>query len=414
MRTCDIAIIGAGPYGLSLAAHLRPFGLDVRIFGGAMEFWLKNMPKGMHLKSEGFASSIYDPGATFTLETFCKAKGLDYAAVGNPVPLETFCAYGLAFQGKFAPQLEDCKVVSVDRANGGFEIVLDTGETFVARRVVVAAGVTHFAHVPEHLSTAPADLVSHSSAHNEVDQFRGREVAIIGGGASALDLAALLHQAGSSVQVFTRAAGIKFNDRGQSPRPLIQELRHPSTGIGPGWRSLFYASAPHLFRQLPEQLRLKIVRQHLGPAPGWFVKDHVVGNVPLNGGAEITGVERDNGRAKLRVSDSDGKSRTIDVDHVIAATGYKVRLGRLSFLSPQILNDVRSVDCAPELSSTFESSIPGLYFVGASAANTFGPMMRFAFGAGFCAERVSRRVAGECRVKADKRVPSKMYSAVSD
>jgi FAD-dependent urate hydroxylase len=69
MDSCDIAVIGAGPYGLSVAAHLKAAGVDFRIIGTPMEFWLKHMPKGMHLKSEGFASSLADPGSTFTLGT---------------------------------------------------------------------------------------------------------------------------------------------------------------------------------------------------------------------------------------------------------------------------------------------------------------------------------------------------------
>src|SRR5580658_2152964 len=91
----DVAIIGAGPYGLSIAAHLKARGVDFRIFGPAMDTWQNHMPKGMRLKSEGFASSIYDPESLLTLGKYCQAKGLAYQDQGLPVPLDTFCSYGL-------------------------------------------------------------------------------------------------------------------------------------------------------------------------------------------------------------------------------------------------------------------------------------------------------------------------------
>src|SRR6266550_5629358 len=102
-----IAIVGAGPYGLSIAAHLRGHGIPFRIFGSPMVSWLNRMPKGMCLKSEGFASSLSDPEGLYTLKRFCAEQGLEYADQSYPIPLDTMAAYGLAFQKKFAPDVED-------------------------------------------------------------------------------------------------------------------------------------------------------------------------------------------------------------------------------------------------------------------------------------------------------------------
>ena len=212
MKNCDVAIVGAGPYGLSIAAHLSAMGVDFRIFGSPMEFWLNHMPKGMHLKSEGFASCLYDPESAFTLESYCKQAGLPYAPMGSPVPLEVFSSYGLEFQKRFAPQLECEKVVMVQRSAGGFQVTLSNGEVFEARRVVVAVGLTYYKHMPSELSALPKEYVTHSSAHSDVDSFKGKEVAIVGAGASAIDLAALLHQAGARVQVIARVPKIRFHD----------------------------------------------------------------------------------------------------------------------------------------------------------------------------------------------------------
>src|SRR5271157_3631625 len=101
----EAAIIGTGPYGLSIAAYFRRLGIPYRIFGRPMESWRSHMPKGMMLKSDGFASNIYDPAGEFTLKQFCLARGIEYADMGIPVRLETFSAYGLAFRDRLVPDL---------------------------------------------------------------------------------------------------------------------------------------------------------------------------------------------------------------------------------------------------------------------------------------------------------------------
>jgi hypothetical protein len=394
MKTCDVAIIGAGPYGLSIAAHLKAHGVNFRIFGRPMEFWRKHMPRGMHLKSEGFASSLYDPGSTFTLQAYCKEQGLPYAHIGTPVPLETFTSYGLEFQKRFVPELESEWVTSVHRLAAGFQITLDSGEIFEARRVVVAVGLTYYENLPAELAALPEGFVTHSSKHSTLEHFKGREIAIVGAGSSALDLAALLHQAGASVQVIARVPKIRFHDPPDNLNPsLIDRLRTPVTGIGPGWKLFLCTNLPLVFRQMPVQFRLDKVRSILGPAPCWFTKDQVVGKVGFNLGVSVTGASVQNGRVSLQLTDNDGGRKIVNADHVIAATGYKPDLRRLTFLHSEILSGIRGVEQTPVLSSNFESTVPNLYFVGLTSANTFGPLLRFAYGAGFAAPRLSKHLA---------------------
>jgi thioredoxin reductase len=394
MRKCDVAIIGAGPYGLSIAAHLRARGVDFRIFGSPMQTWLAHMPKGMHLKSEGFASSLYDPDSAFTLGHYCREQGLPYADIGTPVPLEVFCAYGLEFQKRFVPNLEDQWVSSLRKSSAGFQLTLGDGEVFTARRVVIAVGLTHFEYVPSELAALPPVFMTHGSRHSTLDHFKGREVAVVGAGASALDLAALLHQAGAQVQVVARVAKLRFHDPPENLHPTwLDQLRSPVTGIGPGWKLFWCTNAPLLFRHMPDQFRVEKVRTVLGPAPCWFIKDQVVGKVGFNLGVTIAGASVENGRVSLELADKTGAKKTLTTDHVIAATGYRPDVRRLPFLDSETLSAIRCVENTPYLSSNFESSIPNLYFVGITAANTFGPLLRFAFGAGFAAPRISKHLA---------------------
>jgi hypothetical protein len=393
-KKCDVAIIGAGPYGLSLAAHLKAAGVGFRIFGSPMEFWLKHMPKGMHLKSEGFASSLYDPGSNFTLEAYCKERGLPYAHIGSPVPLEVFSSYGIEFQKRFVPELEHERVTALKRSPAGFQLALSNGEIVVARRVVVAVGLTHFEYMPPELAALPKEFVTHSARHNAVEHFKGRDVAIVGAGASAIDLAALLHQAGASVQVIARVPALRFHSAPDNVDPSwLDRLRTPVTGIGPGWKLFLCTNLPLLFRQMPQKFRLEKVRRILGPAPCWFTKEQVVGKVGFNlGVTKFEGTVR-NGRISLQLTEKSGGKKTITADHVIAATGYRADLRRLPFLDSDILAGIQSVEQTPVLSSNFESTVPNLYFIGLTAANTFGPLLRFAYGAGFAAPRLSRHLA---------------------
>jgi thioredoxin reductase len=387
----NTAIIGAGPYGLSVAAHLQRSGVPFRIFGRPMDSWRAHMPKGMMLKSDGFASNIYDPESAFTLGQFCAERGIEYADAGIPVRLDTFSAYGLAFRDRMVPELEDKLVTGVNRLSGGFLLQLEDGETVLARSVVLAVGITHFDYVPENLAHLPAEFLSHSARHHEVEPFRGRDVVVIGGGSSALDLAGLMHEAGANVQLVSRRAELKFHSQPTGkPRSHWQQIRHPQSGLGPGMRSRFFADAPMAFHYLPERLRVEAVRRTLGPSGGWFIRDKVVGKVPLHLGCTPQSAEVQNGGVRLRVRSADGSEREIVTEHVIAATGYKVDLERLKFLNPEIRSKLNALNGAPVLSSSFESSIPGLYFVGVAAANSFGPVMRFAFGAGFAARTLSR------------------------
>lgn len=392
-----VAVIGAGPYGLSIAAHLRALGVPFRIFGDPMESWRDSMPRGMLLKSEGFASDLYDPARQCTLEQYCREQSLSYAAVGDPVPIERFIAYGQEFQRRCVPELEPHKVRTLRKDARGFSLSTDSGETLVAERVVVATGIAHFGYIPPVLAACSPQLVSHSSAHKDLTAFRGRRVAVIGAGSSAIDIAALLHEAGAGVQVVARRRAIAFHEPTVEPRPLLQRVLAPRSGLGVGWRSRLCTDAPLVFHAMPESLRLRVVRRHLGPAPGWFMKDRVVGRFPLHLGFDIRRIEERGAGAALHIESPEREARTVEADHVIAATGYRPEVSRLPFLTEPLHEEIATADGAPALDRNFACSIPGLYFVGLASANSFGPLARFAYGAGFTARRLTKHLAASLR-----------------
>jgi thioredoxin reductase len=275
---------------------------------------------------------------------------------------------------------------------------------------VLAIGITHFEYVPENLAHLSSEFLSHSFRHADPERFRGRSVAVIGGGSSAIDLAAVLHEAGADIQLVARQSALKFHSSPTGkPRSRWQQIRHPQSGLGPGLRSRFFSEAPMLFHYLPERLRLEATARTLGPSAGWFVKDKMA-RVPCLLGYTPQSAEVRDGKVRLHLRAVDGAERDVLTEHIIAATGYSVELGRLPFLSTEIRSKIKVVKGTPVLSSTFESSVPGIYFAGLAAANSFGPVMRFAFGAGFAARRLTQAMA---KALAQSPVSSRVASVAS-
>ncbi len=390
--TIDVAIIGAGPYGLSLGAHLSAANVDVRVFGEPMRFWRNNMPEGMVLKSEGFASTLWDPEGALTLEKYCAQQGLPYQHSGLPVPLQTFCEYGVAFQKRFVPSLDERKVANLERDGKDFALELQDGTTVYAKRVVISAGIGAFSHVPAELEAIRGPLLSHSAEHTSLNKFTGKKVLVIGGGASGVGLAALISAKGADVTVAIRDGRIAFCGA-PAPRTIMDRIKAPESGLGTGWRSLACVMAPLVFHTMPKAFRHMVVQKHLGPAPGWTSRDEVERNVGvLPRSAPMHAAIRD-GRAVVTFITEGGAKRLVEADHVVSATGYRADVRRLAFLGPDILDRMRLEGTTPALSPHFETSVPGLFAVGPLTANSFGPMLRFVYGAGFASRRLSRHLA---------------------
>jgi cation diffusion facilitator CzcD-associated flavoprotein CzcO len=401
----DVAVVGAGPYGLAVAAHLRARAVPFRMFGRPMDSWLRNMPSGMFLKSEGLASSISSPGDTFTLERFCRETGRSYGDYGAPIPIDTFREYGLAFQQALVPDLEPTHVSSVTKIRDGFELLLASGEMMKAKRVVMATGFVAHRHVPEVLAGLPEGLVTHTSDHRTFERFAGTRVAVVGGGQSALETAALLRESGAVPRVLVRKRALVWNPKPEPwPRPLRMRFRAPIGGLGAGWRTWIYAELPQTVRLLPYERRAAIGWGVLGPAGGWWLRERVEPQIDVLVDHRIVAALEDEGRIELQ-AEAAGERVAVTADHVIAATGYRFSLDSVDFLDPELRSRIAALDGTPILSPTFESSIRGLYFVGIGATPTFGPVMRFVYGTKFAAPRVAGALASAAGRKTARRVP---------
>ena len=276
-NAADVAIVGAGPYGLSLAAHLRRAGVAVREFGMVMHPWRTAMPAGMFLKSQGFASNLSDPDGSHTLAAFCRATGRPYADYGLPVPLDTFIEYGRWFAAELVPDLEETLVTAVTPAGDGFEVSLATGETARARRVVIATGIEHFPSTPPELAGLPAPACTHASAHADLSVFAGQQVVVVGAGQSALETAALLHEHGADVRIVMREQEPVWNGPPLAlDRPLLAADGRTRGRAGIGLEHLVLLAAPEAVPApargdpgLPGTDRARAGRGELAASPGW-------------------------------------------------------------------------------------------------------------------------------------------------
>lgn len=389
----SVVIVGAGPYGLSLAAHLRAKGVPFRIFGQPFQSWNGQMRTGMRLQSNGFALNLSTGAGPYTLGQFCRDTQRPYDDTQMPVAVEDFIAYGHEFARRYVPTLETDQVTSIRSVEEGFRVTIATGELIDARRVVIAPGVSLFQQIPADFRHLPAARVTDPSQHGDFKAFAGRDVTVLGRGASALNAAVLLDEAGARVTLITRGRKIRLQEQPSlEGRPLLQRLLRPCTPLGTGLRFLLASSAPGFLHALPPAIRSVLNSKLIEPAGSAALKDRI-GLFPVLRGCRIHAIEKADGageRLRLTLTDGNGRPTQHLTSHLMAGTGYRVDLDRLRFLSSE-LRDLVRVDSAgaPVLTRTFESSVKGLYMIGPIAAPSFGPLLRFIAGTNFAAGRIS-------------------------
>ena len=390
MQSIDTAIIGAGPYGLSVAAHLRVAGVPHEIFGEPLDSWRDFMPQGMVLKSEPFASNLWDPARRFTYAKYLAELGIPYRPTLDPIPVQRFLDYADWFRRHAVGEVRRVKVRRVARADGGFSLELDDGTVTKARRVVLATGHMGFRKLPDELQGLPGDLCLHSTALHDLRQFAGRDVTVIGAGASALESAALLQEAGATTRLVARRKQITWNPRGRANPTLIQRLRSPEAGIGAGWRAWAVSELPFLYRRMFKPAkRHRFYLTSWGPAGNWWLRDRFEGKIDVLMEHQIASAEAVNGQVRLGLTGPAGATKIL-TDHVVAATGYDVALERIDILEPTLRAQIAKEGPYAWLNAHFETSVKGLFIIGLPSAPVFGPVQRFMFGAKHAAPAVTK------------------------
>jgi len=332
MAKCDVAIIGAGPYGLSATAHLRTVkGLDVHTFGEPMSFWERNMPKGMLLRSGWAASQIADPNQSLTMEAYQAASRTHFS---SPVPLDHFVEYGHWYQRQSVPGLDSRKIARVESDSKGFRLMLQDGETVLAGRLVVAAGIGSFTWRPPEFASLPCSLASHTSEHRELRRFAGKQVLVIGSGQSALESAALLHESGTEVEIVARARQIRWlgglvSRTMQHGLGTISKLLYAPTDVGPAGISQVVAR-PDFVRRMPRSIQDWLRNRSIRPAgAGWLAAR--LQNVPINLGRSIVSAAPVGERIRVQLNDGSDvpaellAEAVLEIVHHFGAASYETQ-----------------------------------------------------------------------------------------
>jgi cation diffusion facilitator CzcD-associated flavoprotein CzcO len=396
----DVVIVGAGPYGLSIAAHLLDAKIDALVCGEPMAGWRYHMPRGMYLKSTFDASSLSAPTPGSSLADYCAASGIPIPDEFHPVSLDMFVDYGLWFQKRQIAELARVEVQSVAAVAGGFRVALSGGEEIVARTVIVASGHVRYAYMPSQLrslAAGDAGRVSHASRHVDLSEFAGRSVAIIGAGQSALESAVLLREAGAEVHLLVRRPNLVWGNPPVNPSgSLLRSMLKPESPLGPGWSLFMLSRAPELVAFLPKAARLFLTRTVLGPSGAWWLRNRLDQKINVSLETVVEEAALSNDKVVLQLRTRAGRTSALAVDHVIAATGYRIDLDALPFLDPALRAGIARIPgtSAPRLTRSFESSVGGLYLTGLTAAPTFGTLMRFVCGTEFTARTIRRALAG--------------------
>ncbi len=373
-------VIGAGPYGLSIAAHLQAKGIQTLVFGKTMELW-KKMPTGLCLKSIWTASSISDPAGKYSIDRYVEATNTPRQ---EPIPLSLFLNYALWFQRQNVPDVDPAYVQSLATDGRGFRLDLDDGRTIKANKVIVAAGISAFAYVPEFARDLPETVASHTSAQKDLTRFKGCKVVVLGKGQSALEYAALLHEVGADVELITRGL-VRWHSKVLYERTgPARHIFYPPGDVGPpgiNWLVAF----PSFFKHFPEKIKDPVHKRAVLPGGAKWLRPRIEGQIQITENTQITKATAQGHGVRLELND--GTIR--EVDYLFLGTGYHPDLQKLTFIDSAIRQSIQEQHGYPTLNAGYESSVPHLYFAGLLAGHTFGPTCRFVSGT----KGVSRKIA---------------------
>ncbi len=379
-----MAVVGAGPYGLAVAAAATAAGHSAVVFGPPLETW-RHMPSDMELRAAWREMSLTEAGAPGSLEEWCAAAGV---TPHEPMSVTEFIAYATWFANRYVTEHVDATVTSVERREDGDLSVRAAGTDWRVSEVIVAPGIGPFPHTPQAFEGVMDDHRIGFAAAFEGGEHARLRIAVIGAGQSAVEAAAAAVRSGAKTTLLARSTVHWFADHEPSrPRGPLQrrvfELAYPAVGYGPPPLNRLVLH-PDLFARLPVSLRKRLTGRLLRPGASPWLREGVVGKATIEEGVQVAAVACGEGAVELTLSDG----RRLEFDRVLLGTGYRFRLDRLDFLSAELRGRIRVADGWPVLDHAFRTTEPRIRLVGYPAEGRFGPLARFVLGVPFTAARI--------------------------
>jgi cation diffusion facilitator CzcD-associated flavoprotein CzcO len=378
VKDAHFLIIGAGPFGLAMAAYAHHSDMDYLVVGRPMEFWKSNMPKDLILRSA--CDWHLDPVGIHTIEHYLRASGQSPKDV-EPLSLQFYLGYADWFQQQKRINILPAYVERLNRLNSGFEAVLEDGTTLRAKKVLLAVGFGYFKNLPADLmDILPAGSFSHTCDLVEFAEFRGKRCLIIGGRQSAYEWAALLNEAGASaVDVSHRHETPEFKPSNWSwVKPMVDGM----------------VTSPAWYRNLPAEQREEVNQRFWAEGrlklEPWLKPRIVQDSVKIWPKSQVVSCQQlPAGEFAVRL-DTGGRADSVAVDHVVLATGYKVDMAQIPFLSRgNILESLETRGGHPVLDKRFQSNVPGLFITSMAATQDFGPFLAFTVSVGAAARIIA-------------------------
>jgi thioredoxin reductase len=355
----SLLVVGAGPYGLAVAAHAIERGIETTVVGHPMELWTTRMPEDMFLRS-GLDWHL-DASGVDTFEAFAEERGIRAAEV-DPIPIAVFLAYAEWFRQRKRVVVRDELVDTLLRRDGGFAARLGGGGEILAEAVVAAPGVGYFSHLPG-WAGAVARRGVHTSDLVRFDDLAGARVLIVGGRQSAYEWAALLCDHGAErVDVVHRHPVPAFE---RVSWAFCDPYMEATVRIPGWWKGLAPSQQESIARRFWEVGRLTL--------EWWLLPRLSAGKVRRWPHAEVAeATVRAGGEVDVVLSNGE----RLATDRIVFATGYRPDLARVPYLEP-VLPEVAIAEGCPVLDETFQTSLPGLYIPGFPATRDFGPFLGF-------------------------------------
>ncbi|MGH7884602.1 MAG: NAD(P)-binding domain-containing protein [Thermodesulfobacteriota bacterium] len=379
MIKIKLLIIGAGPFGLSMAAYCKHNKIDHLVVGNSMDFWKSNMPGGVFLRSG--TDWHLDPLNIHTIKKYMKINDLKLKK-SEPLSLDFYLGYVDWFVKEKGIQPINSIITKLDCLTGSrrrFTVELNNGEKIQAENVLLALGFKYFKNVPEDLSLIfPENRFSHTCDLVELEKLKNKRCLIIGGRQSAFEWAALLSEAGAkSVYVSHRQDTPKFTESDWSwVLPMLDKIVED-----PGWfRNLSRKEREEIDKRFWTEGRLKL--------EPWLAPRLKSDSIKILPETNVTNC-RELPNNDLHVEFDSGE--TLILDYIILATGYKVNMNNIPFLSSgNILEKLELINGFPVLDDYLQTNISGLFVTSMAASQQFGSFFAFTVSANASARMVGR------------------------